>query len=525
MTVQTAPVLTVTGLTLALPKGADRPFAVEDVSFEVRRGEILCLVGESGSGKTALSHAIMGALPAGLKRSAGEIRLGDRSLTDLSARDLRRLRGDRMAMIPQEPIAALNPSIRVGRQIEEVLELHTGMSPAERRTRCLSLLAAMKIADPERVAGAWPHQLSGGQCQRAVIAMALAVHPDLLIADEPTTALDVTTQAQILNLFGDLRARGDHGILMVTHDFGVVAEIADRVAVMRHGQIVEIGPVDDILNRPAHPYSRQLIDCLPRATPEPRPAPTGDAVLNLQKVCKSYGQHQVLKDVELTLQRGSTLSIVGESGSGKSTLARLLVRLTSCSAGQALMDGEDLFDLRGPALQRMRGRVQMVFQDPYGALNPRRTVGDVIARAARLTGLDARGAKARTLELLALVGLPPEAHDRRPAAFSGGQRQRIGIARALATNPEILIADESVSALDVSIQAQILELLQSLQTRFGLSILFITHDLRVAGQISDTIAVLKDGEVVEYGPAQQVLHSPGHPYTRALIQASPGGLA
>ena len=517
------PILTVEGLSIALPAGGDRVHAVEDVSFTLRRGEVLCIVGESGSGKSMLAGAVMGAIPGGLARAAGRITLGDLDLTALSDRKLRAVRGNRVAMIPQEPMAALNPVVRVGRQIEEVFELHTDLPSAERRARALALIADMRLPDPERIARSFPHQLSGGQCQRVVIAMALAMNPDVLVADEPTTALDVTTQAQILRLICDLREIHGHGGLFITHDFGVVAQIADRVAVMRQGQMVEIGDAAQVLKAPQHPYTQALIAAVPSLAPSAtRPVVDAPHALIARGLEKTYGAHRALAGVDLELRRGETLAVVGESGSGKSTLARILVQVVTCTGGEARIDGVDVLALSGAALRARRGAVQMVLQDPFGSLNPRRRVGDIIVRSGRLAGASAPEARRRADELLELVGLSKAAFRRRPAAFSGGQRQRIGIARALAMNPQILIADESVSALDVSVQAQILDLLSDLQARLGLAILFITHDLRVAAQMGDRICVMHKGEVVETGPAAQVLTAPSHPYTQALLAAVPG---
>jgi peptide/nickel transport system ATP-binding protein len=523
MSLDDAPILTVDGLHVALPKGADRPYAVEDISFTLRRREILCVVGESGSGKSVLASAIMGAPAKGLKLAGGKIQLRGEELTSLSERELRRIRGNCIAMIFQEPSQALNPAIRVGKQIEEVFALHANIDAKERRSRALDLIRSMHLPDPERIEKSFPHQLSGGQCQRVIIAMALAMDPEVLIADEPTTALDVTTQAQVLKLVRELRDNQGHGILFITHDFGVVAEIADRIAVMQKGRMVEIGDARQVLTNPQHPYTQALIAAVPALAPPPR-AMTNDreAVLSISGLCKSYGNTRALHDASLDLARGTTLSVVGESGSGKTTLAKLTVRLIEPTGGGIAINGTSFLGAKGAALRRQRRNVQMIFQDPYGSLNPRRRVGDTIARAAVLAGADGRAARAKARELLELVGLSQEAYFRRPSAFSGGQRQRIGIARALAMGPDILIADESVSALDVSVQTQILALLQELQAKFGLSILFITHDLRVAAQISDRVVVMKNGQIVEAGDAMTVLTAPQHPYTRELIAAAPG---
>jgi peptide/nickel transport system ATP-binding protein len=523
------PILTIDGLTIALPPGADRPFAVEGASLDLRPAEILCIVGESGSGKSVMSSALMGALPKGLSIQKGRIALGADDLTQKSEAAWRTLRGRRIALIPQEPMAALNPSMKIGRQIEEVFVLHGRLDAKARRAEALRLIGEMRLPDPERIAAAYPHQLSGGQCQRVCIAMALALNPEVLIADEPTTALDVTTQAQVLKLICELRDRHGQGVLFITHDLGVVADIADRIAVMQKGRLVEIGAARQILEAPAHPYTRALIAAAPSFEPPPRPkaTPRGGPGLCLEVAGleKAYGATRALKSVDLVVERATTVSVVGESGSGKSTLARLLVRLTDPSGGRALVNGQDLARLSGGALRKRRRSIQMIFQDPFGSLNPRRSVGAVIARAAVLSGDDRAAAVARAKDLLQRVGLSPTAYGRRPGAFSGGQRQRVGIARAIALRPDILIADESVSALDVSVQAQILDLLRALQQDLGLTILFITHDLRVAAQISDRIVVMKAGEIVESGPARTLLSAPRHPYTQALLAAAPGRAA
>jgi peptide/nickel transport system ATP-binding protein len=520
-----APILAIEDLSVALPKGADRAFAVEKASLDLRRGEILCIVGESGSGKSALAGAIMGAPPPGLRVSAGSIKLNGEELTTLTERAWCRVRGNRIAMIFQEPTAALNPAIRVGRQIDEVLELHGALSPQQRTERVLSLIRSMQLPDAERIAASFPHELSGGQCQRVIIAMALAMQPEVLIADEPTTALDVTTQAQVLKLIRQLRETGSHGILFVTHDFGIVAEIADRIAVMRRGCIVEVGEARQILTAPAHAYTRALISAVPSLVPpeecKPRPAITKLA-LACAGLAKTYGGVRAVDDISFELERGTTLGIVGESGCGKSSLARLIVRLVEPSAGRVDVNGIAFLTLKGSARRSSNGIVQMIFQDPFGSLNPRRRVLSIIARAAVLGGLSRSSAKARAVELLRRVGFSADALQRRPAAFSGGQRQRIGIARALAMMPDILIADESVSALDVSSQAQVLDLLRELQKELGIAILFITHDLRVAAQICDRIAVMQAGKIVELGPTRTVLTDPSHPYSRELLESAPG---
>ncbi|MFY7960182.1 MAG: dipeptide ABC transporter ATP-binding protein, partial [Elsteraceae bacterium] len=378
----------------------------------------------------------------------------------------------------------------------------------------------------------YPHELSGGQRQRAMIAGALALDPRLLIADEPTTALDVTTQAQILKLIRDLQRRKGTGVLFITHDFGVVAEIADRVAVMRQGEVVETGPTEEILTRPTHPYTQQLLAAVPSLrAPPPRPI-SDETVLSIENLAKTYRNRSLfgrarrvthaLQGVSMALPRGGTIGVVGESGSGKSTLARCLMRLIEPDGGAIRLDGEDLVPLSGRALHEQRRRIQIVFQDPFASLNPRRRAGELVAQGPMVYGASRADAMKRAADLFALVGLDPSAMTRYPHEFSGGQRQRIGLARALALEPDVLIADEPVSALDVSVQAQVLALLADLRLRLGLSILFITHDLRVAAQICDLIVVMKDGVVVEAGPTGRLFEHPQHPYTKALLDAVPG---
>ncbi|MCB5410464.1 dipeptide ABC transporter ATP-binding protein [Pseudogemmobacter faecipullorum] len=515
--------LEIRDLSVALPKGADRAFAVKGVTLTVKPREILCIVGESGSGKSVLTATLMGAAPKGLSLAGGQALMGGQDLLSLTERQWQKIRGKEIGMIFQEPMASLNPALTVAQQIEEVFVLHSSLPRTERAAAARRLVEAMHLPEPERILKSYPHQLSGGQCQRVVIAMALAMRPRLLIADEPTTALDVTTQAQVLRLIRELRDDHGHGIIFITHDLGVVADIADRIAVMRRGEVVELGPAAQVLRHPQHDYTKALIAVVPSLVPHDRPSSeAGPPALEVTGLNHSYGTKQVLHDVHITVAPGQVLSIVGESGSGKSTIAKNLIRLVDPSAGRIAVAGEDILAARGGALRGMRKRIQMIFQDPFGALNPRRRVGPMIARAAVLSGVPPAEAVARAQDLLELVGLERSAYRRRPAAFSGGQRQRIGIARALAMQPDVLIADESVSALDVSVQAQVLDLLADLQKRLKLAVVFITHDLRVAAQISDEIVVLSKGYVVERGPAHQVLTRPRHPYTRALIAAAPG---
>ena len=526
-------ILDIQGLSVELPKNADRKYAVEDVSFSVRRGEIICIVGESGSGKSVTAHTVMGLIPRKqLKPVAGKILLEGEDILQNSERELRRLRGERMAMIFQEPMTALNPVMKVADQIAEMFEIHSDMSAQDRDKRVLEVMRDVNLPNPEEMAHSFPHQLSGGQRQRIMIAMALALEPGLLIADEPTTALDVTTQAQILALIKSIQLNRGTGVMFITHDFGVVAEIADRVVVMQNGRIVEQGTADQILSAPTAPYTKMLISSVPSLTPPKRePIPKSEPALAtklLDKVYKSGGwlrKDRVVhaaKNVELTVQRGETLGVVGESGSGKSTVARCVVRLIDPTSGEITIDGHNIAGLKESELRAYRRDVQIIFQDPYRSLNPRRTVGQSIVEGPMNFGTSHSEATQRARDLMQIVGLSPDALDRFPHQFSGGQRQRICIARALAMEPKVLIADEAVSALDVSVQAQVLDLLDDVRKRFELAMLFITHDLRVAAQICDRIMVMQHGVVVEEGATASVYSDPQHDYTKALLAAAPG---
>ncbi|RWY37378.1 ABC transporter ATP-binding protein [Falsigemmobacter intermedius] len=528
-----ATVLSIRNLTIDLPKGGDRPHAVSNLSIDVNAGEIVCIVGESGSGKSITSFATMALLPKALKASGGEILFEGRDILKLSEAEHAKLRGARMGMIFQEPMTALNPCYTVGDQIEEVYEAHSSISRAERKAKTLALLEEVRLPDPPRIYSSFPHQLSGGQRQRIVIAMALAMNPSLLIADEPTTALDVTTQAQILAMFRELKDKRGAGIMLVTHDFDVVAEVADKVVVMQKGQVVEQGTADEVLNRPQHPYTRQLIDAVPRRASD-RAAVSTDkpvvlAVENLEKtyhVAASFGRAgrvvQALKPASFELRQGETLGIVGESGSGKSTLVRAMLRLIEPSAGKILVNGRDIAAAPHGELRRLRRDIQIVFQDPYGSLNPRRTIGDQLVEGPVNFGVPRAQAMEKARELVRIVKLEEEALHRYPNQFSGGQRQRLCIARALMVEPKILVADEAVSALDVSVQKEVLRLLAEIRDRMGLSMLFITHDLRVAAQVSDNVIVMSKGDIVERGPIADVFHNPQHAYTRQLLDAMPG---
>ncbi|WP_304620844.1 ABC transporter ATP-binding protein [Paracoccus sediminilitoris] len=527
--------LSVTDLTIALPKGADRPHAVKDVSFDLNHGEMLCIVGESGSGKSMSANAVMGLLAEGLSVARGSITFDGQDLVQLSEAQMRTLRGRRIGMIFQEPLTALNPLMPVGRQIEEVFEAHGMLTPAARRDRVIDLLTEVGLPDPAASARAYPFQMSGGQRQRVVIAIALALEPAILIADEPTTALDVTTQAQILRLLDDLRRRHDMGVVFITHDLGVVADIADRVLVMQSGVIVEQGAASDVLLRPQHPYTQALLDAIPqlKGMTDDAPVPTAAPLLQVKGLHKQFrsgggwlgGKPRVvtaLDGISFDLQAGETIGIVGESGSGKSTLGRAIVRLQDVDRGQVLLNGRDMAALRGEALRHDRKRVQMIFQDPYSSLPPRQSIGKTLTEGQVAHGTPIAQARDRAAALLDRVGLDAGSMSRFPHEFSGGQRQRIGIARALVLDPELIVADEAVSALDVSVQAQVLDLLAGLKRDLNLSMLFITHDLRVAGQICDRLIVMQKGRIVETGDAARILNMPSSDYARGLLAALPG---
>lgn len=523
--------LSIEHLNVPLPQGSDRKFAVEDLSLSVGKGEILCIVGESGSGKSLTALATMGLLPRNLGRPTGRVMFEGQDLLTISDTARRDITGRRIAMIFQEPTAALNPVYRIGEQVSEAFRIHTSLSKAEIRDKVIDLFREVQLPNPEQIFHSFPHQLSGGQCQRVMIATALALDPSVLIADEPTTALDVTTQAQILKLMLDLRARHDTGIIFITHDFGVVAEIADRVAVMQMGKLIEIGTRDEVLNHPKQEYTRRLLAAVPTLTPRTEREGLGSPVLIARNIVKTFSTSglfgggrtvKAVNDVDVTIRRGETLGLVGESGSGKSTLAQCVIRLLQPRSGDIVIAGGNFSNLSGKKLREARRKVQIVFQDPYTALDPRQKVGEAIAEGPIVHGLDHKAAMARALDLLEACGLDRASATRFPHEFSGGQRQRICIARALAVEPELLIADESVSALDVSVQAQVLKLLADMQARLGFGILFITHDLRVASQICDNIAVMRHGKIVERGDPATLFGSPQEAYTKELLAAVPG---
>jgi len=496
--------------------------AVKNVSWSVNRGETLAILGESGSGKSVSASAVMNILdmpPAQIV--SGQILYAGQDLLKVSYETHRALNGKKIAMIFQDPLSHLNPVYTVGWQIIEMMTAH-GRPADMARARALELIGRVGIADPERALHKYPHQFSGGQRQRLMIAMALMLKPDILIADEPTTALDVTIQAEVLALLKELQAETGMGLVLITHDLGVVAEIADRVVVMSRGEIVEQGTPRDVYHNAQHPYTRQLIGAAP-GKGEIRPHDEASPVLlETRSLCKTYGEFTALNDVSLVLHRGQTLAVVGESGSGKSTLARSILRLEQADSGEALWKGRDLLGMNARDLLGMRRQIQMVFQDPTQSLNPRMSVYQLIAEGWDIHHLlpDRAARRERVAELLDQVGLAPELAQRYPHQFSGGQRQRIAIARALALEPELIICDEAVSALDVSIQAQVIALLDGLRERLGISFLFIAHDLGVVRDFADTVIVMKAGQIVERGPTAQIFDAPQHDYTRRLLAAN-----
>ena len=518
----TQPVLSIDQLCVALPAGADRADAVQGISLQLLAGQTLCVVGESGSGKSVLATTVMGLLAPELKVRQGQVLLQGENLLQASPQRLRALRGQAMGMVFQEPMTALNPVMTCGAQVDEVLRCHTDWSAAQREAAVLDMLASVRLPDPSRMARSYPHQLSGGQRQRIVIAMAMIMNPALLICDEPTTALDVTTQQDILQLIDQLQQDTGSAVLFITHDMGVVAEIADQVLVMHQGLPVEIGSRDDVLLRPQADYTRALLAAVPSMTPPPaQAASTGSPVLRVHALDKHYGTHQALHQASLSLRSGETVGIVGESGSGKSTLARCVLRLIDPSAGDVFWGEDNVARLSQAALRPLRHRVQVVFQDPNRSLNPRLSIGASMVEGARNFGQSAQVAEQTARHLLAQMRLPDSAWTRYPSQFSGGQRQRIALARALACHPDVLVADEAVSALDVSVQAQILDILREMQTRMGLGLLFITHDLRVAAQLCDQVIVMHQGQILEHGATAQLYAQPQHAYTQALLASAP----
>ncbi len=531
----TAPLLDIRNLSVTFAgRGRAPPVeAVKGVSFSLDRGETLALVGESGSGKsvTALSVLQLLPYPLAVHGPQSSIRFAGEELMGAHPEELRRVRGDRIAIVFQEPMTSLNPLHTLERQVAEILLVHRRMSARAARARTLELLRLVGLPDAESRLGALPHQLSGGQRQRVMIAMAIANEPDILIADEPTTALDVTIQAQVLALLRDLRQQLGMALLLITHDLTIVRRMAERVCVMTRGEIVESGPTEAIFDRPRHPYTQRLL----MAEPKGRAAPADPAAPRLIEadelrvwfpvrrgvLRRVRGHVKAVDGVSLAVREGMTLGVVGESGSGKTTLGLALLRLTAAQ-GEIRFSGHDIMGLSQRQLRPLRREMQIVFQDPYSSLSPRLSVAQIVEEGLRVHNLAANAVERRRLieEALAEVGLDPAAAERYPHEFSGGQRQRIAIARALVLKPRLVVLDEPTSALDMSVQAQIVELLRELQTRRGLAYLFISHDLRVVRALAHEILVMKDGHIVEAGPTEQIMTEPQHPYTRALMAAA-----
>ncbi|WP_420370251.1 dipeptide ABC transporter ATP-binding protein [Curtobacterium sp. L1-20] len=541
-------VLTVDHLSVTFDVDGAVVRAVDDASFAVGRGEVVAVVGESGSGKSMTAMTAMGIAPEGA-RASGSIRIGDLEVLDADERALREVRGRRVSMIFQDPSAALNPVYTVGFQLAEAVRRTDGsLDRAAVRARCAELLRAVEVPEPERRLGQYPHELSGGQCQRVMIAMALAADPDLLIADEPTTALDVTVQAEVLDVLRALRERTGTAILLITHDMGVVADVADRVVVMRGGRVVETGGVHDVLGAPSADYTRELLAAVPRmgtgadrardvpglpadgarpAPDEPASEVSGPAVLDVRHLVVEYGgalrgRFRAVDDVSFTVGRGEIVGLVGESGSGKTTIGRAAVGLAPITSGSVVVEGTDVAGASRGVRNAMRRRVGVVFQNPLRSLNPRYSVGQTVAEPLRqILRLPAAEVEARVERLLDDVGLDGGFRERYPHELSGGQRQRVAIARAVALDPALLIADEPTSALDVSVQARVLDVFRELQERLGFACLFVTHDLAVVDTLCDRVVVLHGGRIAEEGTCDAILRDPQDPYTRRLVQAAP----
>ncbi len=525
----TGPLVEVRDLTVEFDHEGDPVRAVDGLSFTLGEGRALALVGESGSGKSTVAGALLGLHRGTGARVTGSVRVGGIDVADADPAELRRLRGGVAAMVFQDPLSALDPYYAVGDQIAEVYRIHAGGSRRDARARAVEVLDRVGIPDAARRSRSRPHEFSGGMRQRTLLAMALACEPRLIVADEPTTALDVTVQAQILDLLHELRRETGTALLLVTHDVGVAAESVDDVLVMRGGREVERGPVSGVLGAPSEPYTRRLLTAVPRLDGPVRPAtaaPAGEPLLEAVDLRREFGRGKravtAVDGVSLTVHAGETLGVVGESGSGKTTLGRMLVRLLDPTGGRLRYGGTEIGALSERELRPYRRELQMVFQDPVASLNPRRSVGESIADPLRAAGeRDETRIRSRVRELLDRVGLEPDRYEAYPHEFSGGQRQRVGIARALAAEPRVIVCDEPVSALDVTTQAQVTALLAELQAELGLGLVFIAHDLAVVRQVSDRVAVMRGGRIVEQGTVREVYGAPQDPYTRRLLAAVP----
>jgi peptide/nickel transport system ATP-binding protein len=529
--------LSVSDLRVGFATEGGRVQAVDGVSFELAPGEVLAIVGESGSGKSVTAQTIVGLTRSPNASIEGSVRLDGAELIDAGEAELRKIRGERIAMVFQDPMTSFNPVYRIGDQLIEAIQAHRPqVSKREARERAIELLGSVGLPDPEHRVDRYPHEFSGGMRQRAMIAMALTLDPDVLIADEPTTALDVTIQAQILELLRRLNRERGLATILITHDFGVVAEMADRVLVMHEGKIVERGDLDDVFYATKDPYTRKLLGAVVRLDQAPplRPSRGEPAMLEVTDLVKHFpvrrgllfdrkvDQVRAVDGVSFSVAKGETLGLVGESGSGKSTLSRTVLQLLAPTSGSVRFEGREIAGLSRRQMQPLRSEMQMIFQDPYASLNPRKRIGQIVGEPLRIQGRASGTAlRSQVQELLERVGLSPAHYDRYPHEFSGGQRQRIGIARALALRPKLILADEPVSALDVSIRAQILDLLADLQEEFGLTYVFVAHDIGVVRHVSDRIAVMHNGKIVEQGPADQVCERPSDAYTKALLAAVP----
>ena len=524
--------LSVRDLSVAFSQDGRVSTAVDHISFDIAKGETVALVGESGSGKSVSALSVLKLLPyPAASHPSGKIMFGGQDLLTLSEDELRKVRGNQITMIFQEPMTSLNPLHTIERQVGEILDVHQGMNERQARVRTLELLNEVGIRDPESRLGAYPHQLSGGQRQRVMIAMALANEPQLLIADEPTTALDVTVQAQILELLAKLKAKKGMSMLFITHDLGIVRKVADRVCVMTKGKIVETGPTAEIFARPQHEYTRHLLAAEPKGAP-PSSDPTAAVVMEGKEVRvwfpikrgffrKTVAHVKAVDGVDVTVRAGQTLGVVGESGSGKTTLGLALSRLIS-SKGRIRFDGRDINALSFNQMRPLRSELQIVFQDPYGSLSPRMSVSEIVEEglAIHQAALSRDQRDELVVNALTEVGLDPTTRFRYPHEFSGGQRQRIAIARAMVLKPRFVMLDEPTSALDMSVQAQVVDLLRDLQARHNLAYLFISHDLKVVRALANDVIVMRNGEIVEHGPSEQIFRRPQSDYTKALISAA-----
>ncbi|MBU1666900.1 dipeptide ABC transporter ATP-binding protein [bacterium] len=524
-------ILTIKNLSLKVGK----ELLLKSISFEIQKGEIFALVGESGSGKSLTSLAIIRLLPDALSVSSGDIELNGNSLFSISEFEMQKVRGRKIAMIFQEPMTALNPVMTIGEQVAEVIKLHWGLKYEAIKERVISLFKEVALKEPEQRYSWYPHQLSGGQKQRVMIAMALACEPELLIADEPTTALDVTIQAQVLDLLKKIQKERSLSILFITHDMGVVAQMADTIAVMRYGEILEQDKKEDFFRNPTHPYTKKLLEDAMALKSQRDEEESFHELLKVDDLKvhfpirkglfqRTVGYVKAVDGVSFSISKGKTLALVGESGSGKSTIGQAILRLVDITQGTVAFDGEKISLIRQKELMPYRQKIQVIFQDPYASLNPRMTVGEIIREgmtSLRVGSTIKEDQDIKIKELLEKVGLESEHIYRYPHEFSGGQRQRIGIARALAVEPELIICDEPTSALDVSVRSQVLKLLKTLQEEQGISYLFITHDLSIIPMVADEVAVMKEGKIVEQGLVRDVMGNPQHTYTKRLLQAAP----